>query len=197
MTRKKTNHEGLHTHRLRDNPAEERFAAQWRKEQEGGRLLQYLMTPPGEDQRFPFETTQRDEVVAATVIQWLGSPVGQKFLRDCGWVAHAQRLRELEVAGDVYRPDDDEPRIEVWAHNWDWREAYGVELEGEAHCETREDAEVERQRVARVIADRVHGQRLRELEAEVERLRENSRVTIECLHQLDAVLSAKKKVRRG
>lgn len=80
-------HSGLHTHRLRDNPLEERFAAKWRDVQEHhGRTLEYLMTPPGADQRFPFPLTVRDELVAATVVQWLGSPVGQGFLRDCGFV---------------------------------------------------------------------------------------------------------------
>ena len=36
-----------------------------------------------EDNNRPlFEVTDRDRVVAATVVQWLGSPVGQNFVRD-------------------------------------------------------------------------------------------------------------------
>ena len=34
----------------------------------------------------PPRPSDRDKMVAATVIQWLGSPVGQGFLRECGFV---------------------------------------------------------------------------------------------------------------
>lgn len=41
--------------------------------------LKYLLS---EDNRAA-EVSDRDELVAATVIQWLGSPMGQNFLRRC------------------------------------------------------------------------------------------------------------------
>lgn len=71
---------GLHTHRFRDNPEEERFAKAWADL--GDRHLDCLLD--GADVYQP--ATDRERVVAATVIQWLGSPVGQGFLRDLGYV---------------------------------------------------------------------------------------------------------------
>lgn len=77
-------HEGFNTHRLKDNPEEERFASAWRGMQ-SGRVLDWLLS--GANQRgYPTNpATERDEAVAATVMQWLGSPVGQGFLRDLGY----------------------------------------------------------------------------------------------------------------
>lgn len=54
---------GKHTHRLKSNPRE-RIAAELGN---------------GKD---PVEVSDRDREVAATVIQWLGSPVGNNFLRE-------------------------------------------------------------------------------------------------------------------
>lgn len=78
-------HIGLHSHRFVDNPAEKRFADAWREHQ-SGRTLDYLLLCPLVDQHQVMPATERDELVAATVIQWLGSPVGQAFLRDCDFV---------------------------------------------------------------------------------------------------------------
>jgi len=77
-------HEGRSTHRLKNNPLEKRFADEWRKiNSDMGRghgTLAYLLA---DDPNYPMaEVTQRDATVAATVIQWLGSPVGQGFLED-------------------------------------------------------------------------------------------------------------------
>lgn len=69
-------HEGIHAHRLKDNPLEARFAKQWREDCKRGRLYQVLKCGDVGD------VTPRDEAVAATVIQWLGSHVGQSFLRE-------------------------------------------------------------------------------------------------------------------
>lgn len=76
---------GLHTHRFKDNPEEKRFAEKWDSDNASGYNLAYLLDPKhGTDGRPP-EPSDRDRVVAATVIQWLGSPVGQNFLRDLGY----------------------------------------------------------------------------------------------------------------
>lgn len=72
---------GLHPHRFKDNPEEKRFAEAWSQDSNG--RLKYLLCEG--DQRFPPAPTEREEVVAATVVQWLGSPVGQTFLRDLGY----------------------------------------------------------------------------------------------------------------
>lgn len=74
---------GLHTHRLKDNPEEQRFADAWAQHNAMGKTLAYLLTVG--DQHFPVMPSDRDGEVAATVIQWLGSPVGQGFLRDLGY----------------------------------------------------------------------------------------------------------------
>lgn len=73
---------GLHTHRYRDNPLEQRFAEAWERDCKLGRNLEYLLCPPGTDQHCLPPVSDRDCVVAATVVQWLGSPVGQAFIRD-------------------------------------------------------------------------------------------------------------------
>lgn len=74
---------GLHEHRFEDNPEEQRFAEAWANKNHNGRHLADLLTciPV----RQPPAPSERDEQVAATVIQWLGSPVGQGFLRDLGY----------------------------------------------------------------------------------------------------------------
>lgn len=75
---------GRSQHRFTQNPLELRFAQEWEKTnnkpngQHG--TLDYLLA---EDVNRPNgEVSGRDREVAATVIQWLGSPVGQTFLRD-------------------------------------------------------------------------------------------------------------------
>lgn len=94
---------GLHANRLdpgRENPREEAFAAQWVKEHEYHDLLSELLRVPysrddpdriggglhgdatGEFYKYPLgETTERDRIVAATVLQWLGSNVGMDYIR--------------------------------------------------------------------------------------------------------------------
>jgi hypothetical protein len=64
-------HQGLNRHRLAQHALEKAFADRWEKEAPNtlGYLIGDVYTP-------------RDEEVAATIIQWLGSPVGQWFIRD-------------------------------------------------------------------------------------------------------------------
>lgn len=69
-------HTGLHTYRFKDNPLERKFHDAWKRKQENGHILEYLM---GDGSRRA-AVTERDEIVAATVVQWLGSPVGKHFL---------------------------------------------------------------------------------------------------------------------
>jgi len=93
---------GLHSHRLKkeqNNPREEAFDRQWQKEslgQKNGRdILSMLFSIEGPDynnHRKWLELgppTNRDRIVAATVIQWLGSNVGFDFIglavRRCGY----------------------------------------------------------------------------------------------------------------
>ena len=77
--------EGKNTHRFKQNPLEKVFAEAWEEintdtfgKLNGKRILDYLLA---EEPNEPLmEVTGRDRMVAATVIQWLGSPVGRSFL---------------------------------------------------------------------------------------------------------------------
>lgn len=74
-------HEGMHTYRFDDNPQERKFAAAWKLENKNGHVLSWLLGYG--DRRV--DVTDRDALVAATVIQWLGSSVGQAFLEELGY----------------------------------------------------------------------------------------------------------------
>lgn len=78
--------QGLSNHRFADNSEERRFAEAWDQSNTTGRTLDYLLDPKHGCDGCPPTANARDETVAATVIQWLGSPVGQAFLRDLGYV---------------------------------------------------------------------------------------------------------------
>jgi len=69
---------GLHAYRLQREPKEKQFAEAWEESNKFGHTLEYLLSM--ENDRDHTTMTDRDEVVAATVIQWLGSPCGQGFL---------------------------------------------------------------------------------------------------------------------
>ena len=73
---------GLNKHRLEYdyNALERSFAEEWSK-MNGGKTLDYLMTPIKNDPNYA-ELSDQDHLVAATIIQWLGTPVGQGFIRD-------------------------------------------------------------------------------------------------------------------
>lgn len=83
---KKSIHTGRSVYRFQDNPTEKIFARAWQEINEnypgmsGPMTLDYLLA---EDSNRPMnEVTERDAEVAATVIQWLGSHVGQCWLKD-------------------------------------------------------------------------------------------------------------------
>lgn len=79
-------HRGARTYRFAENPAEKVLSDEWHSENTregvGHGMLSWLMG----DGNKPGATTARDEYVAATVIQWLGTPVGHSFLEKCGFV---------------------------------------------------------------------------------------------------------------
>jgi len=76
---------GLHAYRLKDNPEERRLAEAWARENKTGHILAYLLDPHSGTAGRPPEPEREEHVLAATVVQWLGSPVGQCFLRDLGY----------------------------------------------------------------------------------------------------------------
>jgi hypothetical protein len=78
-------HTGYNAHRLADNPTERVFAEKWEEINTEGRdtlawILNTFNTQNGR-QEMGF-VSERDAKVAASVIQWLGSPVGQSWLQD-------------------------------------------------------------------------------------------------------------------
>ena len=73
-------HEGNNTHRLKQNPLEQSLHDAWAEINDQGHLLEYILGN-GETRA---AVNDRDELVAATVIQWLGTPVGKAFLQKVG-----------------------------------------------------------------------------------------------------------------
>lgn len=75
---------GLHRQRMSREPLERDFVEAWEKlnsslgSYQDRRLLDDLVTT-GPIPRF---ASKRDWEVASTVIQWLGSPIGQSFMRE-------------------------------------------------------------------------------------------------------------------
>ena len=71
---------GLRPYRFKDNPLEQKFSDEWEKRNgREGRLLGCLLS---EGHNRPVVPPTRDRLVSATIIQWLGSPVGQAFIRE-------------------------------------------------------------------------------------------------------------------
>ena len=70
-------HIGKNTHRLSSNPLEKTFHDAWKEENKYGNLLEYILG----DNNEKAVLSNRDEMVAASVVQWLGSPVGEDFVR--------------------------------------------------------------------------------------------------------------------
>lgn len=77
--------QGHSPHRYDQNPLEKAFAEAWQKANDTSQMgiahgnLAYLLS---DTQHNPPEPTEAEHKVAATVIQWLGSPVGQHFVQE-------------------------------------------------------------------------------------------------------------------
>lgn len=72
----KIRYQGKNVHRFDQNPLEKVFAKRWQELCEYGQI-EYLLSGPI-NQRLPI--TDKEQIAANTVVQWLGSPVGQAFL---------------------------------------------------------------------------------------------------------------------
>ena len=77
---------GLQAHRLKGHAEELAFAQAWEGKNERGKILAHLLDTRDLQGGLPPTPSDRDYAVAATVIQWLGSHVGECFLRDMGYV---------------------------------------------------------------------------------------------------------------
>lgn len=69
--------EGVNKHRFKDNPMEKAFLDTWRK-YNMTRSLEHLLSNDNKS----VIVCDRDIMVAETLIQWLGSPVGLSFLKE-------------------------------------------------------------------------------------------------------------------
>ena len=82
----KLKHIGLSPHRLKSNPVEAALSDAWLAENtvrtgHPNPVLAFLLCSSG-DGKIARALTQEEATAAATAIQWIGSPVGQCFLRD-------------------------------------------------------------------------------------------------------------------
>jgi hypothetical protein len=89
------NHRGKAEYRLPTNPREEIFAKAWLEKQTQCHTLQWLLCASPEQDTQERDLTQPEATCAATLMQWLGSPVGFSWLeetvRKCGY-----ELREVK-----------------------------------------------------------------------------------------------------
>jgi hypothetical protein len=74
-------HRGMHFERTRKEPLERAFALAWQELQESNTvsILEYLLAK-NNNRPLAGEISERDQLVANTIIQWLGTNVGQCFL---------------------------------------------------------------------------------------------------------------------
>lgn len=85
---------GANTHRFSTNPLEKKFAKMWsdlNNRHGRGSILEYILSTDG-GKTLP-ETSERDEMIAASIIQWFGTPVGKIFLDDLNVSAAAWKRR--------------------------------------------------------------------------------------------------------
>ena len=97
--------QGANAHRYAREPLELAFAEEWQHRNTGpmGRVrtnLDYLMDPDNRGEPNP-PLSERDWLVANTVIQWLGSHVGQGFIRDVLLSSNAKHSRDFLT--DLFR----------------------------------------------------------------------------------------------
>ena len=81
--------ETYNSHRHASNPEEENFYKKFLEHiNNNSDDISCIVFPPDfrSGGRYPSDTLNpREENIVITTIQWLGSPVGQNFLRECGF----------------------------------------------------------------------------------------------------------------
>ncbi len=82
-------HVGRSANRLTSNPRELAFSVAWKLQQRHSRALQWLLCMADGQKCQERDLTQHEATAAATVIQWLGSPVGRLWLEDTLGIADA------------------------------------------------------------------------------------------------------------
>ena len=87
---------GLGAHRCKDNIEEKAFADAWAASNASSSTLAHLLDQREDLRGKPPAPTDREAVVAATVVQWFGSQVGQGFLRDLGYSKAVEAEPDLD-----------------------------------------------------------------------------------------------------
>jgi hypothetical protein len=58
-----------------------------------------IVYPPIESGAFPSEyLTEKEESIVISTIQWLGTPVGKKFMESCGYILLDKKVGELQTS---------------------------------------------------------------------------------------------------
>ena len=79
------NHEGMCRYRLKDSLIEQKLANTWQHINATYCTLDWLVGHTDENGQHCGHATQEQATMAATVIQWLGTPVGRQFLQEVGF----------------------------------------------------------------------------------------------------------------
>lgn len=69
---------GKSPYRYEDNPMEKAFALEWQDQCANNSTLEYLLS--NKDNRLSAMVNTQEQMATNTVMQWLGSPIGQSFL---------------------------------------------------------------------------------------------------------------------
>ena len=77
--KRKLKHVGMYEKRLKDNPMELAFSEEWKRQQSESNTLEWLLCLDAEGNSIR-ELNQTEATCAATMMQWLGSPVGFGWL---------------------------------------------------------------------------------------------------------------------
>ncbi len=114
-TKKKNRHVGIAPYRLKSNPMEKKFIEAWQHQNRNGEHLAHLLNPNPENQHYPPDPSDRDCLVAATVVQWLGSPIGQIWLEGVGFMSskrvRAESAEETKVANKQFKDGEEIVRL--------------------------------------------------------------------------------------
>lgn len=74
------------THRFENNPQEKKFVEEFIKQHSEGSDMDLIVFGHNPGSTHPKDyLSDREESIVLSVIQWLGSPVGQSFLDSCGF----------------------------------------------------------------------------------------------------------------
>jgi hypothetical protein len=83
--------DGINTRRLEREPDERVFYVAWNLLNHDARQLDYMLDPLCSG-RNPTPSSDEEQKVASTVIQWLGTHCGKIFLENCGYTKDILRI---------------------------------------------------------------------------------------------------------